>query len=94
MTKKDIAKLVAESLNLKQADVLLIMDKTFEYIVNSLAKGNDVMISKFGKFRIRKTKKKTARNPKTGETVSVDDGYKILFKVSDLLKEYLNKLPK
>ncbi len=90
MNKKEIAKKVSVILGINQNEVLKILDKIFEVIVSSLTDGNDVLISKFGKFRIKKTKEKNGRNPKTGEIINVSEGYKILFKVSEILKEYLN----
>lgn len=55
-------------------------------IKDALNNGEDIVIQKFGAFRIRTAKPRTARNPRTGEKINVPERKKVVFKASkDLL---------
>ncbi len=90
MNKKEIANEVAIMLDIRKNDVIIVMNKIFETIVNNINEKNEISISKFGKFKVKKQNEKIGRNPKTGETIKVNEGYKIFFKPSIIMKDYLN----
>ncbi len=58
-------------------------------IKSSLVKGDDVAISGFGTFKVKQTKARTGRNPKTGETIQIPAKRKVSFKAAKDLKESL-----
>ncbi len=58
-------------------------------IKSSLSKGDDVAISGFGTFKVKQTKARTGRNPKTGETIEIPAKRKVSFKAAKDLKESL-----
>jgi DNA-binding protein HU-beta len=43
----------------------------FEYVAGSLAEGNELNIPGFGKFKVTDKPERQARNPKTGEMMTV-----------------------
>lgn len=61
----------------------------FEIIKDDLGKGNDVMISGFGKWSVKAKKKRTGRNPQTGEAMTISARRVISFKSSQVLKKEL-----
>jgi nucleoid DNA-binding protein len=80
MTKRDIVLKVAEQTGLKQVDVKLTVQKTLDYIVESLASEKTIELRNFGIFKVKKRKPRKGRNPKTGEEVPVPERKVVVFK--------------
>lgn len=80
-------------LNLEKKDIQNIADAFLSQIKKSLESGSVIELRGFGTFepRLRKEKNK-ARNPKTGEIVSVGAHYVAAFRAGQELKENLWKL--
>ena len=53
----------------KQADA--VVDAVFEIITKTMSQGEDVAITGFGTFRVRKRAAKVGINPRTGEKVNI-----------------------
>ena len=66
-----------------------IVDTVWDTIKSSLKKQEDVAISGFGTFKVKHTKARMGRNPKTGETIQIPAKKKIAFRVSKELKSLL-----
>ena len=66
-----------------------IVDTIWDTIKLSLKKQEDVAISGFGTFKVKQTKARMGRNPKTGETIQIPAKKKIAFRVSKELKSLL-----
>jgi integration host factor subunit beta len=93
LTRRDIAKKIAELKNLKPEDTLEWVESVF-IAVRELLKTADpeirIEIRTFGIFEVKLTKEKPqARNPRTGEIVVVPARRKTHFKPSKFLKEFL-----
>lgn len=80
MTKKDIILRVSDETNLKQIDVKKVVQKTFDYIVDSLTRGEKIELRNFGVFKIKQRKSRTGRNPRTGQVVPVPPRKVVVFK--------------
>ncbi len=80
MTKKDIILKVSDETNLKQIFVKKVVQKTFDYIVEALARGEKIELRNFGVFKIKQRKSRTGRNPRTGEVVPVPPRKVVIFK--------------
>jgi nucleoid DNA-binding protein len=65
------------------------VEALLETIKDSLKKKEPVTISGFGTFRVKETKPRTGRNPKTGETIQIPAKKKIAFRASKELKSIL-----
>ncbi len=61
-----------------------------ELIKQSLASGEDVLISGFGKFCVKKKKKRRGRNPATGTDMMLRPRKVVTFQCSGKLREKLN----
>ena len=66
-----------------------IVDTVWDTIKGSLKKQEDVAISGFGTFKVKQTKARMGRNPKTGETIQIPAKKKVAFRVSKELKSLL-----
>ena len=67
-----------------------LVDATFEIIKKNLGNGSPVMISGFGKFKVKFKWARKGRNPKTGEQIILDSRRIVTFQVSQKLKVKLN----
>jgi nucleoid DNA-binding protein len=80
MTKKDIILRVSDETNLKQIDVKKVVQKTFDCIVESLARGEKIELRNFGVFKVKQRKSRIGRNPRTNQTVPVPPRKVVVFK--------------
>ena len=88
MNKAQLIESVAQnSCTKKEAQVAV--ETMLDAIKGSLKKKEDVTISGFGTFRVKQTKARTGRNPKTGETIQIPAKKKIAFRASKDLKAIL-----
>ncbi|MDD4939710.1 MAG: integration host factor subunit beta [Candidatus Omnitrophica bacterium] len=80
MTKKDIILKVSDETNLKQIDVKKVVQKTFDCIIEALARGEKIELRNFGVFKIKQRKSRIGRNPRTGQVVPVPPRKVVIFK--------------
>ncbi len=91
ITKKDLARSVADTLGCKNNLTLQMVDSLFETMRETLIDGNRIEIRGFGVLEVKDTKPKpAARNPRTGEVVYVPARRKTHFKPGKQLKEALH----
>jgi nucleoid DNA-binding protein len=87
LTKKEIVEKIVEQTGVKQIDVKSIVQKTFDAIVEALAKGQKVELRNFGVFKVKSRKPRTGRNPRTGDTVPVPAKKAVAFKAGMVMKK-------
>lgn len=80
MTKKDIALKISDDSRIKQTTVKVVVQKTFDCIVDALARGEKVELRNFGVFKVKERRPRTGRNPRTGEVVPVPSRKVVVFK--------------
>lgn len=68
-TKRDLVMRIAEETGLIQQDVHNVIQKTLDYITESLARGEEVEFRNFGVFELCERKKRIGRNPNRPEQV-------------------------
>lgn len=87
-TKSDIIERIYENTPFELKDVRMIADIFLDEIKDALIDGKSVELRGFGTFEIRERKgRDRARNPKTGETVSVKDHAVVAFRAGKDLKK-------
>jgi len=92
MTKSElIAELSAANPHLLSRDVELIVATIFNEITDALARGERVELRGFGAFTVKRRDARTGRNPRTGETVPVDEKAVPFFKAGKELRERVNR---
>ena len=91
MTKIEIIKKISVETGFTNVEVELFLDSFINSVKSSLSKGDRVDIRGFGSFLIKKRRAREARNPLTNQIVNLDERYIPFFKVSKILKEYVNK---
>ena len=91
MTKSElIAELSAANPHLLSRDVELIVATIFNEITAALSRGERVELRGFGAFSVKNRPARTGRNPRTGESVEVDEKWVPFFKTGKELRERLN----
>ena len=91
MTRSDlIAELAASHPHLRQADVELIVATVFDQITAALARGGRVELRGFGAFTVKQRNARIGHNPRTGETVQVDEKAVPVFRTGKELRDRLN----
>ena len=87
MTKKDIVLKIAEETGVKQIDVKKVVQRTLDYIIDSLSQGSTVELRNFGVFKVKSRKARIGRNPKTGQSVPVPPKKAVAFKPGLIMKQ-------
>ena len=92
---------------MKKSDLLLILEKKFEYLPkrevertlekilqffsSNLSKGNRIEIRDFGSLSTRLRKSRIGRNPSTGEKIQIKDKLLAHFTPGKKLKKIINE---
>jgi len=91
LTKLDIIERVSEVLSFSGSEAKDTVEKMLEIIKSTLASGEDIMISGFGKFQINEKAPRKGRNPSTGKEMMLDGRKTVTFKCSGKLRDQINK---
>ena len=92
MTKRDLVMRIAKETGLIQQDVFAVLQKTLDYIVESLAKGESVEFRNFGVFEVRIRKSRIGRNPnKPTHVVTIPTRKVVKFKMGRIMKALVMK---
>ena len=88
INKKDLIEIIAkEQDQLPYRDIELSVKTIITSMVQSLRKGERIEIRGFGSFSLRYRKPRVGRNPKSGQSVSIEERYVPHFKPGKNLKE-------
>lgn len=87
MNKGELIDNVANEISVTKREAKKAVECVFETITDCLAKGDPVRLVGFGTFGIRKRAARMARNPRTGEKITVKALNVPFFKAGKELKE-------
>ena len=90
LTKSDVVEKVVDKTGFTRKDSVAVVESLLEIIKGSLAQGEDVLISGFGKFGVRDKQARKGRNPATGEDAIVPARRVVTFKCSGILRDKVN----
>ena len=91
MIKSELVQIIANrNPHLFQRDIENIVNAVFDEITQALADGNRVELRGFGAFSVKNRSARVGRNPRTGESVTVDEKWVPFFKTGKELRERLN----
>ena len=85
-----IQKIATTNQHLYHRDIERIVNVVFNEIVEALARGDRVELRGFGAFTVKHRAPRIGRNPRTGESVSVDAKRVPYFKPGKEMRERLN----
>jgi integration host factor subunit alpha len=90
LTKDLLVKSLTEKTGFTKKQSVELVETLIELIKNSLVSGGDVLVSGFGKFSVRRKKKRKGRNPATGDSIMLEPRTVVTFQCSGKLREKLN----
>lgn len=95
VTKNELVDAIYKSTDMEKKEIAKVIDLFLQNAREALEKGNTIELRGFGTFEPRLRKGRSlARNPKTGEKLSVESHYVAAFRAGQQLKNNLWKLNK
>ena len=92
LTKADIIESVNQELGFPQKKSTELVEQLIETIKSTLASGDDVLVSGFGKFCVNEKRERRGRNPATGEEMMLRPRRVLTFKCSGKLRRKINRV--
>ncbi|ASY46275.1 MAG: HU family DNA-binding protein [Sphingobium sp.] len=90
MNNSDLADGIAAANGITKADARKIVDGVFAAIADAAAKGEEVSLNGFGKFKVKDSPAREGRNPSTGATIQIAASKKLGFTPAKAVKDKLN----
>ena len=87
MTKRDLVMRISKETGMIQKDVATVLQKSLDYIIESLARGENVEFRNFGVFEVQERKSRIGRNPNKPDNVVIIPNRKVVkFKMGRVMK--------
>ena len=90
VTKSSLMDSICESCDFTKQESSAVVESLLEIIKSTLASGEEVLISGFGKFCLKDKRERKGRNPQTGDDMMMDARRIVTFKCSEKLRKKLN----
>jgi integration host factor subunit alpha len=90
LTKVQIVESIQNQTGFPKNKSIEIVETLLEIIKRTLAAGEDVLISGFGKFSVKEKNERKGRNPATGEDLVLKPRKVVTFKCSGKLRDRIN----
>lgn len=90
MNNSELVDQIAAANNLTKVDAKKIVDSVFGAIAEAAAKGDEIALNGFGKFKVKNTPAREGRSPATGEAIKIAASRKLTFSVAKAVKDKLN----
>ena len=90
LTKSDIIEDIADRLSLSPSEAKHTTEALLETMKSTLASGEDIMVSGFGRFQVNDKAPRKGRNPATGGSMTLDKRRTVTFKISGMLRDQIN----
>ena len=90
VTKITIIEKISEKNNLSPSEAKDALETLLEIMKSTLASGEDIMISGFGKFQVNEKSPRKGRNPATGGTMVLNKRRIVTFKCAGVLRDKVN----
>src|SRR5215831_4605998 len=94
MTKRDMAKAIADETGIPQVQATAIVQRIFDGITETLLSEGRIELRNFGVFAVKERRPRRARNPRTGEAVDVPGKRVVTFKPGREMGERVGQLTK
>ena len=91
LTKEKMINDIYNHVGLSKTQSRIVVERLFEIIKQSLEKGENLLISGFGKFVVNEKAERRGRNPQTTEDLRLRARRVTVFKTSGVLRKKINK---
>ena len=92
LTKAKLIDAIAEANGFPRRQASETIETLLETIKSTLESGEDVLISRFGKFCVKDKRNRRGRNPQTGEDLMLDRRRVVTFRCSGGLRKKVDRL--
>jgi len=90
LTKANIVEAVSEHIGYPKNRSFDLIETLLEIIKRNLESGEDVLVSRFGKFCVKEKKQRKGRNPATGKDMMLEPRRVVTFRCSRQLRDKVN----
>jgi len=91
LTKQTIIEKISAEFEQSPPEAKNTIEQLLEIVKTTLASGEDVMISGFGKFQVNEKAPRKGRNPATGGEMMLDGRRTVTFKCAGVLRDRINE---
>lgn len=91
LTKATLIQALFEKEILSKAEAAQAVDAVFRLIKQTLAAEEDVLISGFGKWVVKRKRERRGRNPQTGADLTIEARRVVTFRPSGVLRRQINQ---
>ena len=91
LTKNEVVEKIQSGLGFPKNQSVQIVETLLEMIKSTLASGDDVLVSGFGKFCVKEKAERKGRNPATDEDLMLPARRVVTFKCSGKLRDKVNE---
>jgi integration host factor subunit alpha len=96
LTKEKLITNLEKQLGMGKQESRSLVERLLKIMKDNLSRGEDLLISGFGKFSVRQKRARRGRNPQTKERITLAARKVLVFKASGVLRKRINegfKLP-
>jgi integration host factor subunit alpha len=90
LTKDNLIQTLYDQSGFSKQKARSTVETVFELVKKALESEDDVLVSGFGKFIVRKRASRRGRNPQTGQDLILDPRRVITFKCSPVMRKRIN----
>jgi integration host factor subunit alpha len=91
LTKEKLISRLQTQAGLSKQESRSVVERVLEIMKESLGRGEDMLISGFGKFSVRQKSARRGRNPQTKENLILRARKVVVFKTSGVLRNRINE---
>jgi integration host factor subunit alpha len=91
LTKAEIIQNVYQKHDLTKAQAAEAVEAFLRIAKGCMIRGDDLLLSGFGKFNVKKKNSRRGRNPQTGKELILEARHVVTFKPSGILRERISK---
>jgi integration host factor subunit alpha len=90
MTKAGLVKKIHAATGANYQESAELLETVLSIMKNTLESGENLKISGFGRFEVKRKANRRGRNPHTGETLTIAARRVVTFKSSNVLRDAIN----
>lgn len=91
LTKEKIINDIYNNVGLSKTQSRVVVESLFDIMKSTLEKGEDLLVSGFGKFVVKEKAARRGRNPQTTEDLHLRARRVVVFKTSGVLRRKINE---
>lgn len=91
LTKETLTNDIYDNVGLSKTQSRVVVERLFEIMKSTLERGEDLLVSGFGKFVVKEKAARRGRNPQTTEDLHLRARRVVVYKASGVLRKKINE---